>query len=181
MAEGDMTFFTLTWLFVLAVALHNLEEALMLPAWSQKAGRWHYPVSATEFAFAVIVLTAAAAATALAANLGGKGSAGAYLVCGYALAVLLNVLFPHLLVTLVLRRYAPGTMTAVVLNLPACALLLDHALREQYVEMGTFLWAGPSTVIAIVTAIPLLFALGRRLPLTWTSARGRRAALGRDE
>lgn len=103
-----MTFFTLTWLFVLAVALHNLEEALLLPAWSQKKGRWRYLVSRQELAFAVVVLTAAAAATALAANLGGKGSAGAYLVCGYALAMLLNVPFPHLIATLVLRQYAPA-------------------------------------------------------------------------
>jgi hypothetical protein len=162
-----MTFFTRTWLFVLAVALHNLEEALLLPAWSQKAGPWHYPVGAQEFSFAVIVLTAAAAATTVAANLGGKGSAGAYLVCGYALAMLLNVLFPHLLATLVLRQYAPGTATAILLNLPACVLLLVHALREHYVEARTFLWAGPLTVLAIVTAIPLLFAIGQRLPLTW--------------
>jgi hypothetical protein len=162
-----MTFFAFTWLFVLAVTLHNLEEALLLPAWSQQAGPWRYPVGAQEFGFAVTVLTAAAAVTAVAANFGGKGSVGAYLVCGYALAMLLNVLFPHMLATLVLRQYAPGTMTAVLLNLPACALLLEHALREQYVEARTFLWAGPSTVIAIVTAIPLLLAIGRRLPLIW--------------
>jgi hypothetical protein len=159
-----MAFFVLTWIFVLAVALHNLEEALLLPAWVQKAGRWSYPVGAKEFRFTVVVLTAAAAATALAANIGGKGSVGAYLVCGYALTMLLNVLFPHLLATLVLGQYAPGTMTAVLLNLPACALLLNHALREQYIEVHTFLWAGSSTVLAIVAAIPLLFAVGRRLP-----------------
>jgi hypothetical protein len=165
-----MIFFALTWLFVLAVAVHNLEEALLLPAWTQQRSRWHYPVGAREFRFAVIVLTAAAAATALAANFGGKGSAGAYLVCGYALAMLLNVLFPHVLATLVLREYAPGTLTAVLLNLPACALLLNHALREHYIEARTFLWAGPSMVLAIVAAIPLLFAVGRRLPFARTCA-----------
>jgi hypothetical protein len=173
-----MTFFTLTWLFVLAVALHNLEEALLLPAWSRKSVRWSYPVGAQEFRFAVVVLTAAAAAIALAANSGGKGSVGAYLVCGYALAMLLNVLFPHVLATLVLRQYAPGTMTAVLLNLPACTLLLNHALREQYVEARTFLWAGPSTVLAVMAAIPLLFAIGRRLPLTRTCATSPKGAVG---
>lgn len=174
-----MTFLKLTWLFVLALAVHNLEEALWLPAWSQKAGRWHFPVGAPEFRFAVFVLTAAAAAFALAANLGGKGSIGAYLVCGYALAMLLNVAFPHVLASLVLREYAPGTLTALLFNLPACALLLGHALRERYVEVQLFLWAGPLVVVAIAGSIPILLAIGRRLPFVGRTGpdAGRGAAL----
>lgn len=160
-----MTFFTLTWLFVLAVALHNLEEALWLPAWSQRAGRWRYPVGAREFRSAVVLLAAAAVAAVLLANSGGKGSVGAYLVSGYALAMLLNVIFPHVLASVTLREYVPGTLTAVLLNLPVCALLLEHALREQYVEVRVFFWAGPLVVLAIAGFIPLLFAVGRRLPL----------------
>lgn len=164
-----MTFLVLTWLFVLAIAVHNLEEALWLPAWSQRKGlqhtaRWHRPVGATEFRFAVIVLTAAGAGVALAASLGGKGSVGAYLLSGYALAMLLNVVFPHLLACLVLREYAPGTLTALLLNLPVCALLLELALREGYVDARVFLWAGPLVVLGIAGSIPLLFAIGRRLP-----------------
>ena len=158
-----MTFFTLTWLFVLAVALHNLEEAIWLPDWSQRAGRWHYPVGAREFRFAVAVLTLAAVGTAWAASMGGKGGVGAYLVCGYALAMLVNVIFPHVLATVVLRQYAPGTLTAVALNLPACTLLLEHALREQYVEARVLLWAGPLVVFAIAGSIPLLFVAGRQV------------------
>jgi hypothetical protein len=163
-----MTFLVLTWLFVLAMAVHNLEEAIWLPAWSQRIGqqgsRWHRPVGASEFRFAVLVLTAAAAAAALAANVGGKQSLGAYLVCGYALAMLLNVIFPHVLACLVLREYAPGTLTAILLNAPACALLLELALRERYVDARVFLWAGPLVVLTIAGAIPLLLAIGRRLP-----------------
>jgi hypothetical protein len=168
-----MTFPVLTWLFVLAIAAHNLEEAVWLPAWSrrassqgawaQRSGRWRYPVGAAEFRFAVLVLTAAAAAAALTASLGGKGGLGAYLVSGYALAMLLNVVFPHVLACLALREYAPGTLTALLLNAPASALLLEHALREGYVDATVFLWAGPLVVLAIAGSIPLLFAIGRWL------------------
>jgi hypothetical protein len=168
-----MTFPVLTWLFVLAIAAHNLEEAVWLPAWSQRtssrgawlqrSGRWRHPVGAFEFRFAVLVLTAAAAAAALAASLGGKGSLGAYLVSGYALAMLLNVVFPHVLACLALREYAPGTLTALLLNAPACALLLELALREGYVDASVFLWAGPLVVLAIAGSIPLLFTIGRGL------------------
>jgi hypothetical protein len=170
-----MTFDTLTGLFVLATASHNIEEALWLPAWSQRARRWRAPVGAWEFRFAVLVLTAAAGVAALLAHAGGKGSIGAYLVSGYALAMLLNVVFPHVLATLVLREYAPGTLTALLLNLPVCALLLEHALRERYVEPQVFLWAGPLTVLAIVGAIPLLLAIGRRLAVQTGLQSGRGA------
>jgi hypothetical protein len=35
---NKMDFVSLSWLFALAVTLHNVEEALFLPAWSRKVG-----------------------------------------------------------------------------------------------------------------------------------------------
>jgi hypothetical protein len=45
-------------LFLLGFSLHNIEEALWLPQWSQNATRFHKPVSNNEFHFAVIMVTA---------------------------------------------------------------------------------------------------------------------------
>jgi len=45
------------WLFPVAFALHNAEEALFLPLWSQTAGTYHKPVGRFEFRFAVATLT----------------------------------------------------------------------------------------------------------------------------
>lgn len=155
-----MAFRNLVWLFVAAIALHNIEEAVWIPAWSADAGPWHAPVAAVPFGFAVAVLSVAAAATALLARRGGRGSLGAYLVTGYALAMLLNVAFPHLLATIALQSYMPGTATAVLFNLPVTALLVRAAFREGYVERGKFLWAGPLVVASLMLAIPVLFAAG---------------------
>ena len=52
-----MDFIWFTWLFVFAVAVHNLEEAIWLPAWSQRAGRCYHGVGNAEFRFAVTLLT----------------------------------------------------------------------------------------------------------------------------
>lgn len=93
---------------------------------------------------------------------GGKESVGAYLIAGYALAMLMNVLFPHLLATLIMRRYAPGTAMALLLNLPVTVLLLHRGFQENYIRLSTFIWAGPLVVAAILGTIPLLFAIGRR-------------------
>lgn len=74
-----MAFGLVTWLFAAAVAAHNTEEAIWLPAWSKTASKWHPAVTAIEFRFATAVLTLLAIlAAALAGR--GKGSAGAYLV-----------------------------------------------------------------------------------------------------
>lgn len=159
--KDKMTFSLLSWVFAAAITLHNLEEALLLPRWSQSAGRWHHPVGAREFRFAVGVLTALAYIAAVLSVVGGKETVGSYFIAGYALAMLVNVFFPHLLATLVLRRYAPGTATALLLNLPVTALLLYQGFLQGYIRLSTFLWAGPVVVAAILASIPLLFTIGR--------------------
>ncbi len=156
-----MSFIWFTWLFVIAVAAHNLEEAIWLPAWSRTAGRWHRAVGTTEFRFAVAVLTLLAIASATLVTVQGRASVGAYLVAGYALAMLLNVLVPHVAASVALRRYVPGTATALLLILPVTVGLLAHAWREGYVEPRAFLIFGPMIVVAIVASIPLLFWIGR--------------------
>lgn len=163
-----MEFDLMAWLFVLAVAAHNLEEAIWLPAWSKTAGRWHPGVGKTEFRFAVFVLTALAAVAAWLATVRGKGSFGAYLVAGYALAMLLNVIFPHLLATVVLRRYMPGTPTAVLFILPVTAGLIMCGIRDDYIEPRAFMIYGPLVAVGILALIPILFWIGRQ----WSAAAG---------
>ena len=159
-----MNFIFLVWLFALAITVHNLEEAIWLPEWSKTAGRWHRPVSAKEFRFAVFVLTVLAYAAAGLATAEGKESTGAYLAAGYALAMLLNVFLPHGIATLVMRRYVPGTLTALIFNLPVTIMLLYRGFHEGYIHIQKFVWLGPLVVFGVLASIPLLFALGRRLP-----------------
>ncbi|MDR3441318.1 HXXEE domain-containing protein [Telmatospirillum sp.] len=157
----------LAWLFAGAVTLHNVEEAVLLPRWSRTVSRWSVPVATTDFRFAVVVLTVLAYACAWISIRGQLFAT--YVLCGYALAMLLNAFIPHLAATIALRRYAPGTATAFCFNVPVASLLLYGAVTQHRIEFVTFAWGGPLTVIAIVSAIPLLFALGRRLR-AWTGS-----------
>jgi Protein of unknown function with HXXEE motif len=154
-----MTFVQSGWLFAIVIAAHNLEEAVWLPDWSLTAGRWHHAVGNTEFRFAVIVLTLLAAIAAWLAKVQGRESFGAYLVAGYALAMLLNALLPHLLATVAMRRYMAGTATAVLLNLPVTIYVLTLGFREGYIEPHAFLIFGPT----VVASIPPLFWMGHKL------------------
>ena len=106
-----MSLTALGWLFTLGVLAHNAEEAWRLPAWSARAGRWHAPVAAPVFRFAALVLSGLFVAITLVASNSVAGGVAAYLMAGYALAMVLNVFMPHVLVTVVTRRYMPGTAT----------------------------------------------------------------------
>lgn len=158
-----MSFIEWQWLFPVAITLHNLEEAIWLPAWSKQAGKWHRQVSPSAFRFAVAVLTVLAFIVTIWSAKAGPESAGAYLLAGCALAVLLNVLVPHLLATVALRRYMPGLGTAIALNLPVTIMLLRRAFAERYVRFPTFAYFGVLVCLAIVALILVLFAVGEKL------------------
>jgi hypothetical protein len=158
-----MSLTAIGWLFTLGVLAHNTEEALHLPAWSAHAGRWHARVGAAEFRFAVAAFSVLLVIVAAAASLAGAGSVGAYLMAGYVLAMVLNVFMPHVLVTVVMRKYMPGTATALLLNLPLGVLYLRQALAEQIIQPVVLAWSGPLIVLFIGASIPVLFALGRKL------------------
>jgi hypothetical protein len=159
MTFDAMTFDDLAWVFVAAVVCHNLEEAVFLPAWSRSAGRWHSAVGEVEFRFAVTILTLLAAGCAVLAVK--RNEIGVYLLCGYALAMALNVFFPHVAATIVLKRYMPGTATGVLINLPVCVLLLIAADREGLINNRTFGWSAPLVVIGLLASVPILFRIGR--------------------
>ena len=158
-----MPLLALAWLFTIGVLAHNTEEALYLPEWSANAGRWHVPVGATEFRFAVAVLSAALVGIVVAASVAGPGSLAAYLLSGYVLAMVLNVLVPHLVAMVATRKYMPGTATAILFNLPLGCLFLKRALSENYIEFKVFAWSGPAIALTVAASIPLLFAVGRKV------------------
>lgn len=145
-------------LFVAAITLHNIEEALFLPSWANPVG---LDISSSEFTFAVVVLTIFAYVSAyLAARDGGKGR-WAYFFTGYALAMFLNVFFPHLLTSILVQEYAPGTGTALLLVLPTSSMVLYTSIKDGVVDRAKFYVAGPTVVLGMMASVPLLFALWR--------------------
>jgi hypothetical protein len=80
-------------------------------------------------------------------------------------AMLANVLVPHIAVSVATRRYMPGVATGVALNLPALSLLVVLALGEGYVSG----WKAAAYAVGVagilVLSIPALFKLGKILNL----------------
>jgi hypothetical protein len=152
---------TLGWLFTLGVLAHNTEEAIWLPAWAASVRPLRYTVSSAVFRFAAIVQSLLLVVLATIAFLSAPQSSAAYGFAGYVFAMLVNVFAPHVLASIALRKYMPGTATALVLNLPLGVLFLRRALDDGFVAWGTLVWAAPFVAFLALLSIPVLFAIGK--------------------
>ena len=150
-------------LFLLGFTLHNLEEALWLPKWSQHVKKYHEPVEPNEFVFAVVVITIIGyVLTALDILVGHPGSFINYVYLGFIGMMCLNSLFPHLAATVALKRYAPGLITALFLNLPfSLIIIIGHikgGINIIYLIMAVVIVGG-----VVLISLKQLFKLGRIL------------------
>lgn len=130
-----MSFQKLQWLFPLAVAVHNGEEAIWMPGWDARQAE-QLPVdppSAAVIRLALLVLTGAAFVITYLCAQKGKHSIWAYLLFGSILSMGANVFVPHVPASLIFRAYTPGVVTAVVINLPLMSYLAVLAVRERWV------------------------------------------------
>ena len=151
----------LTWAVPVAIALHNAEEARYLLAWTRRGdGRWRRPVEDCPFRFAVVVLTAAVVAAAVWTEVAGFGSVGQYVLAAFALGQGLNVIAPHLVVTLRTGGYMPGLGSGLALVAPASVALLARGLGSGALEPRILLIVGAILIPVTVAGIPILFRLG---------------------
>jgi hypothetical protein len=156
------------WAFPVAFALHNIEEAIWMPRFSRSAGRYQAPVGAFEFIFAVTILTLLAIVITVFLFRGGKESISSYLFFAFNAGMLLNVLFPHAVATVALRKYCPGLLTGVLVLAPTTLSLLVYGFSNGYVHSPTFWLIAIPFAALVVVSIPLLFKVGRAVKgLVW--------------
>lgn len=157
-------FARLQWLFPIAITVHNLEEAIWLPAFVA-AHRTEVPwiVDSGQFRFALVVLTVAAWIVTYGSWRKGPKTLWAYLTFGSIIAMLVNVFVPHLPAAIMFRGYAPGVVTAVLFNLPVMTFLSVRAIKERYVSGRKAVAFAIGVPLGVVASVPALFALGRWL------------------
>jgi hypothetical protein len=151
------------WLFPVVFAIHNLEEAVYLPHWSKSAGKFHKPVGAFEFSFAVIVLTAISVVITIVFYMTGRQSIASYLFFAFNFGMLFNVFFPHLAATIVLNKYCPGLLTGVALLVPATSYLLFYGYDNEFYSFPKFWFITIPFAVIVIVLIPILFKIGKLL------------------
>lgn len=150
-------------LFLMAFTLHNIEEGLWLPRWSKYAGKYHPQVSKREFHFALIVVTSVGYFITFIFLLFGQSSeAIRSIFLGFVLMMSLNSIFPHLLATIILRRYAPGTLTGMLLTLPVGVTIIINNVKLG-IPLSSILISGVIITVLTIASLQLLFKLASKL------------------
>ncbi|MGM1021453.1 MAG: HXXEE domain-containing protein [Bacillota bacterium] len=150
-------------LFLFSITLHNLEEALWLPAWSHNASKFQKPVGKNEFYFAIIIITSLAYLSTFFYLLFPNSSLAKYILTGFLGSMIVNALFPHLLASIMLKRYAPGVLTGILLNIPINSLILYQFFQNHELTFKTLLLSTLAVGIVLLGLIPILFKVGKSL------------------
>ena len=149
-------------LFLFCFSLHNLEEALWLPAWSKHAKKYHKEVAENEFRFAVIVVTILGYLITFQFMLFPMADVSRFIYCGFVLMMVANVFFPHIAATAVLRRYAPGAITGIFLNAPVGIYILAEKIKNTDDLTGAFI-SGVIISVVVLSSLKYLFIAGGKL------------------
>jgi Protein of unknown function with HXXEE motif len=128
----------LLWLVPVLLTIHNLEEAVAMPAFIEKRNASVPgslrdivpPVTYKQFLIALAIITVIPYLVALL-WLGRRWAV--YLLVGFQVVMLINV-FAHTLMAIFLRGYTPGLVTALLINLPFSLYLLRRAVIEKWMS-----------------------------------------------
>jgi hypothetical protein len=137
----------LLWLVPVFLTIHNLEEAVVMPAFLERRnasvpGSMRGilpPVTYKQFLIALVIITITPYLVTLFWLRRGWA---VYLLVGFQVVMLINV-FAHALMALFLRGYAPGLITALLINLPFSLYLLKRAVDERWVSKKAAVWMFP--------------------------------------
>lgn len=102
-------------LFCLTITIHNIEEALFLPAWT--ISNSPITISSTTFLITVAIITFIGYGTAIY-YIFQPGATIKYIFIGYVGAMWINAFLPHILFSSLSLSYMPGTISAVLILIP---------------------------------------------------------------
>lgn len=128
---------TLLWLVPVLVTIHDLEEALFMPAFLEKRNasipdslRGIIPtVTYRQFLIALVIITIIPYVIALFLN----GRWAVYLLVCFQVVILINV-FAHVVTSIFQKGYGPGLATALLINLPFSLYLLRRVVLERWMS-----------------------------------------------
>ena len=160
---NDSITIALKLIFLLGFTIHNIEESVWLPEWSRYAKKFHEPVERSQFVFAVIVVTIIgylATVAEIIENI--PGGVFSYVYLGFIGMMGLNTVLPHLAATILLKKYAPGLITALLLNLPLSIIIITRYIVAGINVYFLIIAILAFTVITLLLLKPL-FKLGDKL------------------
>lgn len=114
-------------LFGVGVTLHNLEEAVYLPAWLRSNVTLFFEPNRKIYWVMTSLVSVVIWVPIVGICLSPDGSRFQGVLSGFALVMAINAVLPHFAWSLLKHSYSPGTATGILFNLPLGAQLI----REQ--------------------------------------------------
>ncbi|OXS78308.1 HXXEE domain-containing protein [Domibacillus enclensis] len=149
--------------FCFAITLHNIEEAIWLPEWSQQSSRFQKPVTSSEFHFAVIFITILAYLSAFSFLYVPESDAAKWIFIGFLGSMIINAIFPHLLATVLMKKYAPGLLTGLLLNLPVNSFIIYQMFSNHLIVWKELILSTIAVGMILLALIPFLFKAGSKI------------------
>ena len=156
----SMSYRTAQWCLFAAFLAHNLEEGATVGAYLPKSqsmlseyfgvAEMAARVTQAHFAWALVAVSAAGF---VFVSLGGWRP---FLPVLLAAVMLVNVLVPHVPAAIALGGYAPGVVTAVLVNLPYSRWFLLRSVKEGQAsrrEVVTALVVAPAVIAVSIGAV----------------------------
>ena len=119
-----------------AFALHNLEEALTIAKWSiSNPNFYKVPVLTVQFSIAVGIFTIVGFLITFSKKMYFAEKYYFYVIIGFTGMIMMNVFIPHLLGAIYLKKYTPGLITGLLINLPLTIHILSSLIKSNKVEI----------------------------------------------
>jgi len=157
-----LSYRTLQWLVAACAFLHNFEEAVMMRASAPHIRERFAGLAPADllaatghlswFYVALLAATLVPFMVVLNAVMRPTSRAAAWAVVFVQSIFLANVFVPHVPAALMLGGYAPGVVTAVVIQLPFSVIFLRRSIREGAVSRA-------GAALAVGLAVPALIGL----------------------
>lgn len=158
-ALNRVSYKKIAWLPAFTETIHNIEEAVWLPAWSDSAGLWNWHVTAFQFRLAVVAVTLLIYMIIYYyTRKGNKFSI--HLFCGTLAIILVNVFVPHMSASVLTASCSPGVLSGIILNVPVIFYLLRRGLREQLFTYSILARGTAVTALVMLLLIVLSFIAG---------------------
>ncbi|MDO6851925.1 HXXEE domain-containing protein [Priestia megaterium] len=152
-------------LFLFAITIHNLEEAVWLSRRSTKLNniKMIKPVKQDNFLFGLFVVTALAYLITALYIFYPSNFIIKYAYFGFLNSMIINIFFPHLISTVIDRCYSPGLLTGIAVILPTNTLIIKKALDTMIISKTPFIIGTIFVAIFLLSIIPLSFKAGEKV------------------
>jgi Na+(H+)/acetate symporter ActP len=125
-------------LFGIGVTLHNLEEAMFLADWSRTHLKLRFEPNQRIYWVLTSLVSFVVWIPVVGVCVSKERSSFDDALSGFALAMAINAVLPHLLISLVKHSYSPGVGTGMLFNLPLGILLIHERLSDRAISPVEF-------------------------------------------